>query len=112
MPETTAPTDDLRARLLRAHTETVEQSSLIGDLRREIADRDEDLTQLRADLAEASEALCAVGKAALTVAPTLEKPYRDAPETSPWTQFMEQPARRAYNLGVRLRRQIKEANRG
>lgn len=60
--------------------------------------------QLRAELAEASEALRAVGKAALTVAPTLRQPYRDAPETSPWKQFMEQPARRAYNLGVRIRR--------
>lgn len=64
--------------------------------------------RLRAELAGASDALCAVGKAALTVAPTLCKPYQDASETSPWEQFMEQPARRAYELGARIRRELKE----
>lgn len=64
--------------------------------------------RLRGQLGEASDALRAVGKAALTVAPTLREPYRDAPETSPWKRFMEQPARRAYDLGVRIRRELKE----
>jgi hypothetical protein len=67
-----------------------------------------EVERLRGQLGEASEALRAVGKAALTVAPTLCKPYRDAPETSPWEQFMEQPARRAYELGARIRRELKE----
>ena len=65
-----------------------------------------EVERLRGQLGEASDALRAVGKAALTVAPTLRKPYRDAPETSPWKQFMEQPARRAYDLGVRIRREL------
>lgn len=71
-----------------------------------------EVERLRGQLGEASDALHAVGKAALTVAPRLREPYRDAPETSPWTQFMEQPARHAYNLGVRIRRELKEAQRG
>lgn len=57
----------------------------------------------RALLREASDALLAAGKAALTVKPTLDKPYRDAPEWSPWTRFMEKPARAAYNLGSKIR---------
>lgn len=68
-----------------------------------------EVERLRAELAEASDALCAVGKAALVVAPTLAKPYPDAPKTSPWEQFMERPARDAYNLGTRIRRELKEA---
>lgn len=73
-----------------------------------LANLDIALKDARAELAEASDALRAVGKAALTVAPTLREPYRDAPDTSPWQRFMEEPARRAYNLGVRLRRHMKE----
>jgi hypothetical protein len=67
-----------------------------------------ELERLRTSLTEASDALRDVGKAVLTVAPTLRQPYRDAPETSPWEQFVKQPARRAYTLGVRIRRQLKE----
>jgi len=74
-------------------------------------DADARLEQLQAELADAADALRAVGKAALAVAPTLRKPYPDAPETSPWTQFMEQPARRAYNLGVRIHRLLETLHR-
>lgn len=57
-------------------------------------------------LAEAADALCAVGKAAIVVQPTLDVPYPDAPEWTPWTRFMRKPARTAYNLGILLRRQL------
>lgn len=57
-------------------------------------------------LVEASEALRAVGKAAITVEPTLKQPYPDAPATSPWARWMEAPARRAYNLGHQIRREL------
>lgn len=58
-------------------------------------------------LSEASEALQRVGKAAIVVEPFLAKPFPDAPHTSPWKQFMEQPSKRAYNLGQRIRRELK-----
>ncbi|MFJ4990036.1 hypothetical protein ACIP9H_40350 [Streptomyces sp. NPDC088732] len=61
---------------------------------------------LRAQLAEAAEALCAVGKAAIVVQPTLDKPYPHAPQWTPWTRWMQRPARQAYNLGTLLRRQL------
>lgn len=62
-------------------------------------------------LAEASEALRLVGKAAITVEPTLKQPYSDAPSTSPWERFMEQPARRAYNLGHQIRRELNQTSK-
>ncbi|MFB7285467.1 hypothetical protein [Actinacidiphila glaucinigra] len=61
---------------------------------------------LKAQLAEAAEALCAVGKAAIVVQPALDKPYPDAPQWTPWTRWMQRPARQAYNLGILLRRQL------
>ena len=80
------------------------------------ADRAE-LQRLRArdekaayDLREAAETLRAVGKAALVVKPTLDKPYLDAPAQTPWSRFMETPARAAYNLGVRLSRELARAH--
>lgn len=69
-----------------------------------------ELDRYAALLAEASEALCAVGKAAITVEPTLKQPYPDAPNTSPWERFMERPARRAYNLGHQIRRELNQAS--
>ena len=32
-----------------------------------------------------------------------DKPYSDAPETTPWLRFVEKPTRAAYNLGTKLR---------
>lgn len=60
-------------------------------------------------LRQAARALKDVGKAALVVKPTLTKPYPDAPRTNPWQQFMDQPAREAYNLGVEILRLIGSA---
>jgi hypothetical protein len=54
-------------------------------------------------LRQAEEALRAVGKAAITVKTTLNKPYTDAPDQTPWSRFMDAPARRAYNLGHEIR---------
>lgn len=55
-------------------------------------------------LAEAGDALYAIGKACLVVKGTLEAPYPDDPRWSPWTRFVRGPAKTAYNLGVLLRR--------
>lgn len=61
-------------------------------------------------LRQAEEALRAVGKAAIVVKPTLDKPYTDAPEHTPWSRFMEVPARRAYNLGHEIRDFLKRGD--
>lgn len=63
--------------------------------------------EMRDLLEQAAAALKAVGKAALVVKPTLDKPYPDDPSWTPWTRFMEQPARTAYNLGAEIRRVLK-----
>lgn len=63
-------------------------------------------------LREAAQALKDVGKAAIVVKPTLTTPYPDAPHVSPWTRFMEMPARDAYNLGVKIRTLVGPAPTG
>lgn len=63
-----------------------------------------EVERLRSDLREAAETLRGVGRAALVVKTTLDKPYPDDPAQTPWTRFMEAPARAAYTLGVRLSR--------
>jgi hypothetical protein len=60
----------------------------------------------------AAQALAEVGKRALVVKPTLDQPYRDDPSQTPWTRFMERPAREAYNLGAQLRSQVRHALAG
>lgn len=67
------------------------------------------INDLREQLAETSDVLRTVGKAAITVQPTLDTPYPDDPRWTPWTRWMEKPARRAYNLGVLLRAQQRAA---
>lgn len=62
-------------------------------------------------LRRAAVALRAVGKAALVVKPTLDTPYPDRPEQTPWSRWMERPVRRAYNLGVEIPRWLTAANR-
>jgi hypothetical protein len=54
-------------------------------------------------LEEAGDALRDVGKKALVVKTTLEKPYPDAPDKNPWDQYMKAAASRAYNLGCQIR---------
>ncbi|WP_326729008.1 hypothetical protein [Streptomyces phaeochromogenes] len=55
-------------------------------------------------LAEAADALYAIGKACLVVKGTLDVPYQDDPRWTPWTRWVAKPARTAYNLGFLLRR--------
>lgn len=74
-----------------------------GEINRLTAERDRCIALLTA----ASDALCAVGKAAITVEPILKQPYPDAPETSPWGRFVEPHVRRAYNLGRQIRRELR-----
>lgn len=64
--------------------------------------------ELRDLLRQAADALVEVGKKALVVKPTLDKPYPDQPEWTPWTRFLGEPARNAYNLGHEIRRKLKE----
>lgn len=68
-----------------------------------------DSTERVADerLAEIADALVAIGKACLVVAPTLRKPYPDDPTQNPWDKFVHDPAKRAYNLGHDLRRELR-----
>jgi hypothetical protein len=58
---------------------------------------DLETARLRRLLAEAADALVDVGKKAIVVKPTLAQP---------WSRFMEAPAKRAYNLGIELRREF------
>jgi hypothetical protein len=66
--------------------------------------------QLRDLLRQAADALVDVGKKAIVVKPTLSTPYSDDPSWTPWTRFLEQAARKAYNLGHEIRRQLGEAS--
>lgn len=62
-------------------------------------------------LDEAQSALRALSKACLGAEPHLSKPFTDAPEHSPWSLRVERLTRRAYNLGTKIRRQLKDAGR-
>jgi hypothetical protein len=89
-----------------------QQAAEIADLRKSRDGAEDKLASFHAVLTEAAGALLDVGKAAITVKPRLDKPYTDAPETTPWRQFMEQPAKAAYNLGHRIRRNLKKPPAG
>lgn len=67
---------------------------------------DQTVEALRELLREASRALKDAGKAAIVVKPTLDVPYKDDPRWTPWTRFVEQPSRRAYNLGFEIHRLV------
>lgn len=62
-------------------------------------------------LREAADALLKVSKAALVVKPTLDQPYLDAPNASPWTQFMREPSRAAHDLGHRIRKHLEQGEK-
>lgn len=74
-----------------------------------LLDQQGTISDLRKQLAETADVLRSVGKAALLVKPTLTEPFPDDPRWTPWSRFMEQPARRAYNLGILLRTQQRAA---
>lgn len=65
---------------------------------------DDQLDVLYAELAAAAHALKEISKACLVVKPTLDHPYRDDPRWTPWTRFVDRPAKVAFGLGVDLAR--------
>jgi hypothetical protein len=86
--------------LEEAGIDTEHHDGDLADMIRELAgERDE----LRAQLRRAEVALRKLSKAVLVVAPTLRKPYPDAPDTSPYEQFVHAPASAAYDLANELR---------
>lgn len=60
-------------------------------------------------LQQAADALWNCSKAALTVAPTLRVPYEDDQRWSPWTRWVERPAREAHDLAMTIRKHLKAA---
>lgn len=68
---------------------------------------DERVVVLRELLADAEQKLRTLAKKCVIVKTTLDKPYSDAPDTTPWKRFVEQPARDAYNLAGEIKRELK-----
>ena len=60
-------------------------------------------------LQQAADALWNCAKSALTVKPSLDQPYPDYPEWTPYTRWVEQPARRAHDLAMVIRKRLREA---
>lgn len=58
-------------------------------------------------LIEAEELLTDIWKRLLAIKPWLDKPYPDAPESSPWAHGIEQRTRRAHDLSLAIRRHLK-----
>lgn len=58
-------------------------------------------------LADAAVALRSFALRALTVKATLDKPYPDSPERSPWSAFIEAEARRAHDVSRAIRAHLK-----
>ena len=63
-------------------------------------------------LEQAADALWKCAKSALTVKPSLDQPYPDAPEWTPYTRWVERPARQAHDLAMVIRKHLKEAGDG
>jgi hypothetical protein len=61
-------------------------------------------------LQQAADALWNCTKSALTVKPTLDTPY-DVPyeQWTPYTRWVERPAREAHDLAMKIRKRLKEA---
>jgi hypothetical protein len=74
--------------------------------RQERAEQREEIERLRGLLSEAADALVEVGKKALVVKPSLDKPYPDDARWTPWTRFLGPSAEHAWSLGHKLRREI------
>ena len=60
-------------------------------------------------LEQAASALWNCAKSALTVEPALSQPYPDAPEWTPYTRWVERPAREAHDLAMMIRKHLKDA---
>lgn len=61
-------------------------------------------------LTQAADALWNCAKSALTVKPTLDVPYPDAPEWTPYTRWVERPAQEAHDLCMRIRKHLKDGD--
>lgn len=68
--------------------------------------RDEQLVVLRSMLGDAEQRLRDLSKTCVAVKTSLDKPYSDAPGTTPWKRFVELPTRLAYDLAVEIRRHL------
>lgn len=68
---------------------------------------DERVTVLRSLLTDAERRLRKLAKTCLVVKTSLDKPYGDKPDTTPWKQHVERPTRDAYNLAQEIRRELK-----
>ena len=66
-------------------------------------------TDSRELLRQAEQALWNCAKAALTVKPVLDEPYPDLPQYTPYTRWVERPAREAHDLAMAIRKHLKEA---
>lgn len=77
-----------------------EDAVVVRDIRDIMAEH----KQMRELLQRSAEALMNCAKAALTVKPSIDKPYPDAPEWTPWKRFVEAPSRRAHDLAVEIRK--------
>jgi hypothetical protein len=58
-------------------------------------------------LEQAAAALMDCAKSALTVKPSLDQPYPDYSEWTPYTRWVERPAERAHNLAVQIREHLR-----
>lgn len=54
-------------------------------------------------LRAAEQALTRASIAALTVKPSLDKPYSDDPRWTPWSRWMDRPAHEALDVAMKLR---------
>lgn len=108
---------DLAEKIHRAMTSSYigpPRPMLLGDADRAVAAvilagwvPSSDHAELRALLTEAADTLRDLAKKCLTVKTTLTKPYPDAPDHNPWSQWIERPSQRAYNLAGKITRRLK-----
>jgi hypothetical protein len=68
--------------------------------------RDEQVVVMRSMLGEAEKRLRDLSETCLAVKPTLDKPYSDAPGTTPWKRHVELYTRLAYDYAVEIRRHL------
>jgi hypothetical protein len=62
-------------------------------------------------LDEAQAALTGIALTALTIRPTLDTPYADAPDWTPWTRWLGPAARRAHDKAMEIRKILRDNGR-
>lgn len=67
-----------------------------------------EIGEQRGLLTRAGEALRKLALATIVVKPTLDRPYPDRPDATPWTLWVHRPARIAYDVGTAIRRRERE----